>query len=139
MKTLKAWIIDEMISELKEMEGRTVYGCDLGFSIFESANVDGSYTYSTYEAINWIKKYFDDLGEIVEETTAEGLTPPNVFDKPESFMVFIMLECSSYLTGKCKFIEDNWNDEIELNKKNINRICKELKEIKKERYFSFYD
>ena len=89
MKTLKNYIIDETIWNLKEREGETVYACDLAYTVFGSANVDGSYTYSTYEAVKWIKKYFDSLGEIVEEMQGQGLNAPNPFDEPEKFQVCV--------------------------------------------------
>lgn len=129
MNELKKEIREEMINKLKEMEGLQVYGSDLGYKIFEDANIDGSFTYSTYDSLQWIKKYFDDITEIVEDLrfSIEDEYIPNVFEKPEAFQVVVMLEVSSELIGQCPFIDKNWDDEIELNKKNINIIIEELK------------
>lgn len=138
MKTLKNYIIDETIWNLKEREGETVYACDLAYTVFESANVDGSYTYSTYEAVKWIKKYFDSLGEIVEELQANGIGAPNPFDEPEKFQVVILMEGAQYLLGKCETIEENWNEEIELTPKTIREICRELREQKQKYNDDFY-
>jgi hypothetical protein len=142
MKTLRDYIITETIDNLKELEGLEVYGANLAYKIFESANVDGSYTYSTYEAVKWIKKYFDSLGEIVEEMQGEGLNAPNPFDEPEKFQVVILLEGASYLIGQCQTVNEFWNEKKTLTKKIINKICKELREQKQGKYGrnnGFYD
>ena len=129
---LRNYVIDEMKNHLENMEGLTVYGADLGYAIFESENIDGSYTYSSHEAKEWIKEYFDELGELVEEITAQlgAETIPNVFDNPEAFQVVIMLECSSFLCGRCKTIENAWDEEITLTEEVIKNICKELENLK---------
>ena len=139
MKTLKNYIIDETIYNLKEQEGRTVYACDLAYTVFECANVDGSYTYSTYKAIKWIKKYFDSLGEIVDELKSNGMDTPNPFDEPEKFQVCILLEGAQYLLSQCETIDENWNDEIELTPKTIRKICRELREQKQKHDNGFYN
>ena len=138
MKTLKNYIIDEAISNLKEQEGRTVYACDLAYTVFESANVDGSYTYSTYKATQWVKKYFDSLGEIVDELKSNGMDAPNPFDEPEKFQVCILLEGAQYLLSQCETIDENWNEEIELTPKTIRKICRELREQKQKYNDDFY-
>lgn len=138
MKTLKNYIIDETIYNLKEREGETVYACDLAYTVFESANVDGSYTYSTYKATQWVKKYFDSLGEIVDELKSNGIDAPNPFDEPEKFQVCILLEGAQYLLSQCETIDENWNDEIELTPKIIRKICKELRAQKQKYNDDFY-
>lgn len=139
MKTLKNYIIDEIVWNLKEREGETVYACDLAYTVFEGANVDGSYTYSTYEAVKWIKKYFDSLGEIVEEMQWRGLNAPNPFGEPEKFQVCVLLEGAQYLLSKCETIDENWNGEIELTPKTIRKICRELREQKQKYDNGFYN
>lgn len=101
--TLKNYVIDEMIDKLYDMGGRTEYGCELGYAIFESANIDGSYTYNTQESIEWIGEYFSEIGDIVEDIIAsfgENILP-NPFNNPEAFQVVIMLEVSSQLMAQC--------------------------------------
>ena len=67
MTDLEKWVLKEMVEHLKDMEGRTIYPCDLAFQIFESENCTGSYTCSAYESTQWIKEYFEDLGDAVED------------------------------------------------------------------------
>lgn len=113
---------------LEEYEDQSVYGCDLGYTLLERYNVDGTYTYSTSEAEKWIKQNFEDIGEIYEELEfqigAESI--PNPFKNPEAFQVCIMLEEATGMLARCGFVDKNWNEEITLNKENIEKISKEL-------------
>lgn len=130
--TIKNDVINLLIDNLYNYEGSDVYSCDLAYTLFEGYNVDGSITYSTYEAQEWIKKHFNELGEIVEEIKFQlgSENIPNIFDEPEAFMVVIYLEVANYLCGKCELIDKNWNDKIKLNKKTIETIKKQLEELK---------
>lgn len=129
---IKNEVIEKLIEELENYKDTEHYGCDLAYDLFEGYNIDGSITYSTYEAKQWIKRNFDDLGEIVEEIQANGLEIPNIFDSPELFMVVIYLEVASYLMGLCEFINENWNQNFMLNDKNILTITKQLSKLKDE-------
>lgn len=130
---MKKDIIERIIDKLEDYEGTEVYACDLAYTLFEGENIDGTFTYSTYEAKQWIKKYYDDIGEVWEELQfqfdKEYLMQFNMFDNPEKFMVLIILESANYLISRCKLIDDNWNNEITLNKKNIETLKKQLKEL----------
>ena len=130
--TLKNFVIDAMIDRLNEMEGREIYGADIGYEIFDEANCNGSYTCSTIEAENFICKYFSEIGEVVEDIKfnlgAEFI--PNCFLQSEKFQVVIMLEMSNSLCGQCEFVNSNWNNEIELTEENIKLIISQLEELK---------
>ena len=132
MDTLKNYVIDAMIDELNEMEDREIYGADLGYEIFSEANCNGSYTCNAIEAENFICKYFSEIGEVVEDIKfnlgAEFI--PNCFLQSEKFQVVIMLEMSNSLCGQCEFVNNNWNNEIELTEENIKLIISQLEELK---------
>ena len=132
MTTLKNWMIGEMEMQLSDMIGNTTYGCDLGYGIFESANVDGSYTYNRHDAEMWIKEYFSSIGDvaqdIVDNLGAESLANP--FLEPEKFMVQIMLEMSSSIIAQVSIVDENWNNEMELTEETIKQIIEELREQK---------
>lgn len=128
---LKNYMLNEIYQKLDEYEGTEQYSCDLGYTLFESANYDGTYTYCTYEAKKWIQEHWDDIGDVVEELKFQfgGLDNiPNVFDSPEAFMVVIILELASYMLAQCPYIDKRWNDKIELTPYRIKRIKKELAE-----------
>lgn len=130
---MKKDIIKRIIDRLYDYEDTKVYACDLAYSLFESENIDGTFTYSSYEAKEWIKNNFDEIGEVWEELKfqfgSEYLMDFNPFDNPEKFMVLVILESASYILGQCKTVQNNWDNEMTLTKENIKKIEKELKEL----------
>jgi hypothetical protein len=132
MDTLKNFVIDAMIVELNEMEDREIYGADLGYEIFETANCNGSYTCDAQEAKEFIKDYFESIGEVVEDIKFNLGTEniPNPFTESERFQVVIMLEMSSSLIAQVSIVDENWNNEFTLTKETIEKITKELEEMK---------
>ena len=125
---IKNEVIKKLIVKLDDYKDITVYASDLAYTLFEEYNVDGSITYSIYEAKKWISSNFDGLSEIVDEIQYEGLELPNIFNEPEKFMVIIYLEVANYLLDQCQIIADNWNNKLILNNNIIKIIKKELKE-----------
>ena len=81
-----------------------------------------------------IKEHFDDLDEIMEELNfqfgEEYMAKYNPFSEPDKFVLIIVLEVASYLLSQCPTIDKFWNDHIKLTKTNINKLTKELKELK---------
>ena len=73
MATIKEFVADVLMDKLDEYEGTSSYGCDLAYDLLQQYNVDGSYTYSTYEAKKWVQEHFDELGEIVEEMQGQEM------------------------------------------------------------------
>lgn len=136
MNELKQWLIEEIKEHLYNYEDCEVYACDLAYTIFEGENIDGSYTCSIYDAKEWIKKYWDDIGEIIEEIKFQLGSEyiPNVFDEPEKFQIVIILEGASFILSQSDYINTYWNDRIKLTKTNIKKIIKGLKN----EYYEFY-
>jgi hypothetical protein len=130
MATIKEFVADVLMDKLDEYEGTSSCGGELDFYLLQQYNVDGSYTYSTYEAKQWVQEHFDELGNIVEEMTEEGLAPCNVFDNPEAFQVQIMIYVAGELLGQCDTVNEFWNEKQELTEEIIAKIKKELNEIK---------
>lgn len=132
---MKKYIIDSLIEKLEYLkdENRRFYGCDLSYELWESENIDGTITYNSYQAKEFIKKYYDDIGEVWEELNfnfdQDYLSKFNMFDNPEKFMLLVVMEVSSYLLGKCQLIDKYWNDETILTNYKIEKLIKQLKEI----------
>lgn len=126
METIKDFMVDVLKDELDEYKGTSSYGGDLVYDLLQRYNVDGTYTYSTYEAKQWVQEYFDELAEIVNEMTEEGLPPCNVFENPEAFQVQIMLYVAGQLLGQCDTVNKFWNEEQELTQEIIDKIKEEL-------------
>ena len=126
MNSLQKWIIGEMIKHLQEMEGQGCYGCDLAFKMFENENVTGSYTCNAYASRQWIKEYWDYLGEVVEDYKFNyGELPVNPFDNEEVFQMQIILYMASILAAESDYINKHWDEEIEFTKEVIYIIAKE--------------
>lgn len=117
---------DLIIERLENYKGQKVYVCDLACTLFEGENIDESFTYSTYWSKELIKKYFDEFSYLYDEYIADcgKENSINVFDEPEKFIVIMLLEQAQTLLSNYDndFINDNWNNEIELNDENIKKI-----------------
>lgn len=125
---IKEEVKEILKDKLDEYEDTTVYGCDLAYKLSESENCDGSYTYSSYKAKQWIKDNFEDLGEIVEEMEFQmgKDSIPNVFNNPENFQVVVLIEVACSLLSRCDVIDEHWNDRIELDEEHISIIKEQL-------------
>lgn len=55
LKTLTDYCKDFIINNIDDYSGQFIYGCNLSNTITERINIDGSCTYSTYEAKEYIK------------------------------------------------------------------------------------
>ena len=127
METIKAIMVDVLKDKLDEYEGNMVFCGDLGYELLQQYNVDGSYTYDTSKAIEWVKMHFEEFEDILTEMKEVGIgSVAHVFENPEAFQVQIMLFVASDLLGQCKTVDECWNDEIILDKDIIDKIKEEL-------------
>lgn len=129
--TIKKEVALDLIDKLSNNEGGEVYGADLGFTLFEGYNCDGSVTYSRYKAKEWIKEHFDELGEIVEEMRDnwEYDAGADIFDNPEKFMTSVYLWVASEICGQLESVQEFWDDSEELTAERIAAITAELEQI----------
>lgn len=118
------------IYELQQLENVDVYACDLAYEITQSINYDCSVTYSTYDAIEWIKENFSELSEVVEACEwSYGEKICNPFHEPERFQVIIYIYVIERLLASCEFINENWNGVITLTKENIEILIEQIQNI----------
>lgn len=114
----KSWL-EEMISDALDDykdHSRDVYGAELAYTLFEGQNIDGSVTYSTYAAKEFIKEHWDAAGDYHEYMKENfGEVTHNPFDNPEAFQVGMLLEGAQQLLSDCAIVQENWNNNIELN------------------------
>lgn len=129
LNKLELYVKDLLLDELENYRGNTIYGCDAWYELLEGYNVDGTITYSTYKAKEWLKEYFDDLGEVVEDYHANTGELLNPFENVERFMVIVVMEVAYKLLIKTKFAYDNWDEEVMLDEKTIKTITSELNEL----------
>lgn len=133
---MKNYVIDLLLEELENYEDVEVYASELAYTLLESYNMDGSITYNTYEAKEWIKENYDDIYDYTEEISfkfGEEIKNKIYFEaleNPEKFMVIICIEKAQEILGQLKTIDKNWDDKILLDKKMIETLKKELEEAK---------
>lgn len=121
---MKNWIIDAMIDEMEELEDMEIETQSAGYSIFECANVNGTYTMSRQEAWEWVNKYYDDLRFFIPDH--KSYITANPITDAEAFMVQVMMEYASDIMVKVfenLSIED---DTIRLTRENLTQIEIEL-------------
>lgn len=123
---------DFIIDELENCKGylTSEYACDLGNKLTESINVDGSATYSTYEAKQYIKEWWDEAAEVYEyQKDNYGEALHNPFENPEAFHVCMIIEGVNNILDQCETISKNWDKKIELTNRIINKLIKEVKDV----------
>lgn len=128
---MKNYVIDLLIENLENYEDVKVYGSELHYTL-----LDGSITYNTYEASMWIKNYWDEIGDILEDIDFElgsdytSKVALDMFRNPKRAVVAIVFEVASDIISDLDFCKEYWNDEVILTDKNIKIIKKELEELK---------
>lgn len=123
--------IKEFIKDkLPEYEGTEVYCCDLGYTLTEGINADGTATYNRQEAMEYIKEWFDEAADVYNyQVENYGQACQNPFENPEAWMVCMIIEGVNSVLGQCEYINENWNDEIILTEEIIQIINEYVEEI----------
>lgn len=122
-------IKNTIISKLNDYSGTTNYACDLSSILFEGENVNGSVFCNTYQTKEFIKANFDLFGDLVEYCKDNFDMVLNPFQEPEKAHVLLLLEASQSILSKCKLIDENWNNEIELTNKVIKKLTKQINDL----------
>ncbi len=128
LNDLEKDVLEMMIDNLDDMEGREGYVSDLAFDLFESENIDGTITYDREEAQEWIAEHFHDLGGVVEEMAAEWDMTPNPFSNPEAFHVQVVLFVAAGLVAQSDWADYRDDDAITYDTETIERIRQEWEE-----------
>lgn len=125
-----------IVDRLGDFEGNTFHDCyELAQSITQSINIDGSATYSTWEAKEYIKEWWDDCGDFVQDYEDNFGEKPhfNVFDEPEKFhCLMVIVGVENLIQGAIftvvKENEDQEDFNFELTKELIKQLKEELKQ-----------
>ena len=127
--SVDSFVASVLVDRLDDYVGKTVYYYDLAYNLLEEENINGSYFCNTYKSILWIKKYFEDLRDIVEEyERVLGESPANPFKEPDKFMVQIMIFVADYIMNDTYFINNLEDEQIELTQEVIDVLKAELTE-----------
>ena len=128
MLRIEKYVKKEIESRLNESEYNEIYLGDLSFKLFESEYSYKSYSCSSYKATKWIKDYFEELGEIIEEYEEEfGYSVPNPFSEPEKFQLVVITYIADKILSNAIYNAGlDMDEEIELTYKVINDIIEAL-------------
>ena len=121
---------EKILSELENYDGQTVYACDLGITLTEDINANGTFTYSRELAKEYLKEWWNDASDYWDyEKWSFGENQHNPFDNPEAYIVAMVIEGVNVLLSKCPLIDDNWNDEIELTDDVVSTLKEQVEEL----------
>ena len=108
--------------EIKDMimDYEDVYGCDLAYEMYNN----DYYIIGTYEAKQFLKEYFDDMTECLEQHEEEfGEQYPDITN-PEKLATLLALFVAQDVLYESKTLDKCWNDRLE--ESDLKRIAKEL-------------
>lgn len=127
MKNFNELTVELLEEDLENYEGEKITACELAWTLTQAYNVDGTITYNTQKSIDLIHEYWWDIADIYSEYVGElGHCEINIFESPEAFLTLIFIQNAENLIAHCEIIKNNWNENIELNRKNIEIIKKQL-------------
>lgn len=127
MKDFNKFCKEYICDKLDEMEGVSVYACDLAYTLAESDNINGSITYNRAAAIDYIREWWNDCADYSDHEENNFGKRSNPFANPEAFMVCMVIEGISSILSQCEIIDEYWNDEIELTPDGIEVIKEQIK------------
>lgn len=126
------YCMTHLLQRLEAYEDTSEYACDLGYKLCERENCDGTLTYSTYEAKQYLKEWWDECADYIEYENFEfGENRHNPFENPEAFMVCMVIAGVNSILNQCESINEAWNDEVELNEAFLEKLRGELEYVTK--------
>ena len=118
--------------------GQRVYPCDLGYTLTDGPNCDGTLTYSRAEAIEYLKEWWDEAADYYDyERDNFGTGGHNPFDNPEAYMVCMVIEGVAALISQAfdRIEGVDWNEKVELTGDLIEQITEKVNENDTEKLF----
>ena len=130
MENLLTEIKSYLCDKLDAYKGTTVYSCDLATTLTEGENANGSVYCNAYQTKELIKANFELFGDFLEYYSNNFGEMLNPFLEPEKTHVIFLIESCRQIISECKYIDDKWNDKIELKDSVIKKLKKHINEYK---------
>lgn len=108
--------------EIKDMimDYEDVYGCDLAYEMYNN----DYYIIGTYKAKQFLKEYFDDMTECLEQYEEEiGEAYPGITN-PEKLATLLALSVAQDVLCESKTLDECWD--CRLTEENLEAIKEEL-------------
>lgn len=130
MKEFITYCKQYIYDHIDDYRGQKVYPCDLGFTLTEGPNCDGTLTYSTATAKEYLKEWWDEAGDYYDYERANfGTGGHNPFENPEAYMVCMVIEGVRVLIDQAFMVLDiDYNEMVELTGDLIEQITEKVNE-----------
>ena len=108
--------------EIKDMimDYENVYGCDLAYEMYNN----DYYIIGTYKAKQFLKEYFDDMCECLEQYQEEVGEVYKDITNPEKVASLLALFVAQDVLSESKVLDDKWNEALE--ESDLEQIKEEL-------------
>ena len=108
--------------EIKDMimDYEDVYGCDLAYEMYNN----DYYIIGTYKAKQFLKEYFDDMCECLEQYQEEVGEVYKDITNPEKVASLLALFVAQDVLSESKVLDDKWNEALE--ESDLEQIKEEL-------------
>lgn len=121
---------NHIAENLPEWLGQEVYMCDLGGELTQGTNCDGTFTFSTSLAKDYLREWFDEAGEYWDyEKFNFGENLHNPFNNPEAYIVCMVIEGVNSILSQCAIVDEMWNDQVELTQELIDEILEQIADV----------
>lgn len=130
MKEFITYCKQYIYDHIDDYRGQKVYPCDLGFTLTEGPNMDGTLTFSTAEAKDYLREWWDEASDYYEyERDNFGTGGHNPFENPEAYMVCMVIEGVRALIDQAFMVLDiDYNEMVELTGDLIEQITEKVNE-----------
>ena len=130
MKSFITYCKQYIYDHIDEYRGQMVYPCDLGFTLTEGPNCDGTLTYSREEAKNYLREWWDEADDYFDYAKSNCGMVQNPFDNPEAYMVCMVIEGVAALISQAfdRIEGVDWNEMVELTGDLIEQITEKVNE-----------
>lgn len=130
IKSFVDYCKEYVADHINEYEGQMVYGCDLSYTLTAGPNSDGTLTYWTETAKEYLQEWFWEAGEYFKYEKANfGENLHNPFENPEAYMVCMVIEgVNTLISDALNELEsedgetDFWNRQFELTAELCEKI-----------------
>ena len=117
-RKIRNLIKDEIKDMIMDYEG--VYGCDLAYEMYNN----DYYIIGTYKAKQFLKEYFDDMCECLEQYQEEVGEVYKDITNPEKVASLLALFVAQDVLSESKVLDDKWNEALE--ESDLEQIKEEL-------------
>ena len=130
LKDFVQYCKDYIYEHIDEHEGRDTYLGDFGYELTEGPNMDGTLTYSTELAKEYLREWWEDAADYFKYEACNFGRNTNPFENPEAYMVCMVIEGVNALISDAVSDlgwDDMWGEKIKLTERRIDDIVEAVR------------